>query len=114
MNPQILSLLLVGQAAAPEPNILQTFGPFLIIMGIFYFLILAPQRKAAKEKETMRNELKKNDEVVTESGIHGEITAIDANTITLRVAPKVEIVFEKGVVSRLVKAGSGATSVPAS
>lgn len=72
-------------------------------MVIFYFLIFAPQRKAMKEKDVMRKNIKKNDAVVTESGIHGEIAGLDEATVTLRIAPKVEIVVDRGTIARVTK-----------
>ena len=50
-----------------------SFLPFLLIMLIIYFLMIRPQTKLQKEKQTMRDNLKKGDKVITMGGIHGII-----------------------------------------
>ena len=50
-----------------------TFLPFILIMFIIYFLMIRPQTKRQKEKQTMRDNLKKGDKVITMGGIHGII-----------------------------------------
>ena len=49
------------------------FLPFILIMFIIYFLMIRPQTKRQKEKETMRDELKKGDKIITMGGIYGTI-----------------------------------------
>ena len=49
--------------------------PLLAMFAIFYFLVLRPQSKKAKEQQKMLSELKKGDDVVTQGGIIGKITA---------------------------------------
>ena len=52
---------------------LAAFLPFIIIMFIIYFLMIRPQTKRQKEKETMRDELKKGDKIITMGGIYGTV-----------------------------------------
>ena len=49
------------------------FLPFILIMVIIYFLMIRPQTKRQKEKETMRDELKKGDKIITMGGIYGTV-----------------------------------------
>ena len=49
------------------------FLPFILIMFIIYFLMIRPQTKRQKEKETMRDELKKGDKIITMGGIYGTV-----------------------------------------
>jgi len=49
------------------------FLPFIVIMAIIYFLMIRPQTKRQKEKETMRDELKKGDKIITMGGIYGTV-----------------------------------------
>ena len=49
------------------------FLPFILIIFIIYFLMIRPQTKRQKEKETMRDELKKGDKIITMGGIYGTI-----------------------------------------
>ena len=52
---------------------LAAFFPFIVIMFIIYFLMIRPQTKRQKEKETMRDELKKGDKIITMGGIYGTV-----------------------------------------
>jgi len=49
------------------------FLPFILIMVIIYFLMIRPQTKRQKEKDTMRDELKKGDKIITMGGIYGTV-----------------------------------------
>jgi len=77
----------------------------LIMMGlifvVFWFLMIMPQRKQQKQRNTMLSNLKKGDKVVTIGGIHGEIIEFDEEDIKLRVADKVEIKFAKSAIARV-------------
>lgn len=70
-----------------------SFLPLIIIGVIFWVLLIGPERKARKKQETMRNELKKGDEVMTTGGLFGKITAINENKITLQIAEGVKVKF---------------------
>ncbi len=52
---------------------LAAFLPFIVIMFIIYFLMIRPQTKRQKEKDTMRDELKKGDKIITMGGIYGTV-----------------------------------------
>ena len=52
---------------------LVAFFPFIVIMFIIYFLMIRPQTKRQKEKDTMRDELKKGDKIITMGGIYGTV-----------------------------------------
>lgn len=66
----------------------------------FYFLVIRPQQKRQKELETMRNNLKNGDRVVTEGGIYGTVAGINEkeNTLHLLVAPSVKIEFSRNAI----------------
>jgi preprotein translocase subunit YajC len=101
-TPLILSLLAQAEteaAATPWPS----FMMMGIVIVVFYFIVIAPQRKESKERDAMRAALKKGDEVVTIGGLFGTVTAVDKNTVTLRVDAKVELRFERAAVSRVTK-----------
>ena len=68
-----------------------SFLPMIAIIGIFYFLVLRPQSKKAKEHQRMLSELKKGDDVSTQGGIIGKITGIKDNEVTLQVQEGVRI-----------------------
>src|SRR5690606_30387356 len=74
-----------AQAAAPAaaPNPLTSFLPLIIIFGIFYFMLIRPQMKRAKEARAMVAALAKGDEVLTTGGILGRIDDIADSFVTL-------------------------------
>lgn len=66
---------------------------------IFYLLLWRPQQQQQRRREQMLRALKKGDRVVTVGGIHGEITAIKDDTLTVRIADKVEVRMNRSGVS---------------
>lgn len=76
----------------------QLFLMFMIF-GIFYFLVIQPQKKKEKERQKMLDALGKNDEVVTTAGIHGTIVNVKEKTVILRIDENVKIEIEKSCVS---------------
>ncbi|MCB0218504.1 MAG: preprotein translocase subunit YajC [Chrysiogenetes bacterium] len=76
--------------------------PLILIFVIFYFLLLRPQQKRAKEHEAMVAALKPGDEVVTNGGIYGKITRVGEDAITVEIAEKVRVRVTPASVSRKV------------
>jgi preprotein translocase subunit YajC len=87
-----------GQAAGG----LAGFLPIIILFAIFYFLLIRPQQKKAKEHREMISNLKKGNRIVTSGGIYGTITSIDDTTIGLEIAEKVKIKLSRGNVAATV------------
>ncbi|NQT96018.1 MAG: preprotein translocase subunit YajC [Candidatus Omnitrophica bacterium] len=83
--------------AAPSPIV--AFMPLILMFAIFYFLLIRPQQKKQKEHNKMLSELKKNDEVITNGGIHATIVNIKDATYTLRVDDNVKIEVSKSAIS---------------
>jgi len=78
--------------------------PLLFIFIIFYFLLIRPQKAKEKEHRRMLEGVKKNDEIVTSSGIHGTVVNIKDKTLILRVDDNVKIEIEKSCVAYIKKA----------
>jgi preprotein translocase subunit YajC len=97
----------MGQAAAPGGGAagggFGAFIPIILMFVIFYFLLIRPQQKKAKQHQEMIANLKKGDRVVTSGGIHGQITALDENTVTLEIAEKVRIKVTRSTLAGLNK-----------
>lgn len=93
-----LSLLL--QAATPEG---QSPASFWIMMGllmvVFYFFMIRPQQKKAKDAKKFRDSLQKGSRVVTIGGIHGRVVEVADNTILLEVDNNVKLRFEKTAIA---------------
>ena len=73
------------------------------IVGIFYFLMIRPQQKRAKEHKSFLENLKKGDKVITSGGLYGTITGITDDAITIEIAEKVRVKVEKGTVATMQK-----------
>ena len=84
------SFVLLAQNAAPaeDPNALfRMMGPLVVIMVLFYFMLIRPQKRKEQEMRQMVQNVKENDRVVTVGGIHGIVTNVqrDAERVTIRV-----------------------------
>jgi|TARA_B110000037_G_C16929324_1_gene427903 preprotein translocase subunit YajC len=82
------------------------FLPFIIIFVLFYFMLIRPQMKQAKEHKALLDALKTGDEVVTNSGILGKITKLNNQFTTLEVATKVEVNIQKQTIQALLPKGT--------
>ncbi len=80
--------------------------PMILIFGIFYVLVFRPQKKEQKHKKSMRENLKKNEQVVTAGGIHGTVVLVKEKTVTLRVDDGTKIEFDKESIASILKAKS--------
>ena len=89
------------QPQAVNP-ILQMF-PLLLVFIIFYFMLIRPQQKKEKERLNMLKNIKKNDEVVTNGGIHAVVLNVKERTATLRVDDNVKIEVDKDAIARVEK-----------
>ncbi len=69
-----------------------------IFFAILYFLMIRPQQKQQKKRKEMMDGLRLDDAIVTIGGVHGKITKLGEDTITLKVADKIEIDFDKTAV----------------
>ena len=74
--------------------------PLVAMFVIFYFLLIRPQQKKQKEHAKFIAALEKNQDVITESGIHGTIVGLKDSTVSLRIADNVKIEVERVSISR--------------
>jgi len=79
-----------------------TFLPLVAIIGIFYFLILRPQKKRQQEAQKMLSALRKGDRVVTIGGIHGIIQSVRESTVIVKVDENVKLEFNRAAISAVV------------
>jgi len=92
--------------AAPQDAGLMGFLPLLVIFVLFYFLLIRPQMKRAKDHRKMVDSLAKNDEVVTSGGLLGKVTDLDESFITVEIAEGVRVKVQKTAVTSLVPKGT--------
>ena len=89
-----------GGGAAPGGAGLAGFMPLILIFIVFYFLLIRPQQKKAKQHREMLDKLKKGDAVVTAGGVHGRIVGLTDAIVTLEVAEKVRIKIDRHQIGR--------------
>jgi preprotein translocase subunit YajC len=75
------------------------FIPLILMFAIFYFLLIRPQQKKAKQHKALLSSLKKGDRVVSSGGLHGVITGLSDDTVTMEVAPKVRVKVSRGSIA---------------
>lgn len=75
---------------------------FGAIFAIFYFLLIRPQQRQKADRQRMLEGLKRGDRVVTTGGLHGTVTALGEQTVTLRVTDQVKLEFDRSAVGRVV------------
>jgi preprotein translocase subunit YajC len=74
------------------------FIPFVLVLGIFYFIILLPMKRKQQKVQEFLDSLKVNDRVVTTGGIYGLITRLDDQKVQLQIADKVRIDVAKAAI----------------
>jgi preprotein translocase subunit YajC len=80
-----------ANGGAPQGGGIVSFIPLILIFVIFYFLLIRPQQKKAKEHQKYLGNLKKGDQVVTTGGLHGEITGLTDSVVTLEIADNIRV-----------------------
>jgi preprotein translocase subunit YajC len=80
-----------------------TFVPLILIFVIFYFFLIRPQHKKQKQHQAMLSALKKGDRIVSSGGLHGVITGIADDVITMEIAPKVRVKVSRGSIAGVVR-----------
>lgn len=93
---------IIAMAGQPGQNsgsgMMSTIIMFGAMFLIFYFMIIRPQQKKAKERESMLNNLEKGDKIVTTGGIHGTVAGIEEKTILLQISDNVKVKVERSAI----------------
>ena len=90
-----------GAGAAGGASAFMNLVPLVFMFAIFYFLLIRPQQKKAKEHKALLDALKKGDKVVTAGGLHGKVTALDDKIVTLEIANGVNVKINKGFIGNV-------------
>ena len=93
----IFFTLAFQQGASPNP--IFQFVPVIAIFAIFYFLLIAPMRKRQKALAGLVENLNKSDRVVTNGGLHGEVSAVKDGIVMLNVAENVKVKVSKSAIA---------------
>ena len=106
MSFLITDALAAAAPAAGQPDMLQGLLPFILILPLFYFLLIRPQTKRAKELKQMISSLAKGDEVVTSGGLLGRVTEVGENFVAVEIADGVQVKVQKSAVAGLMRKGT--------
>ena len=92
-----------GEAVGP-PSMLVQLAPLFMIVAIFYFLLIRPEQRRRKDLEAKVSGLKRNDQIVLASGIHGRVITLGDKVLSIEIAPKVAVQVDRDSVQRVLTA----------
>ncbi len=87
-----------AEGPAAGPGLSNMLVPVVLIFGIFYLLVILPERRKQKERQAVLGRLKKGDRVITTGGMHGKVAQVQENVVTLQVADGVRLRFNRSAV----------------
>ena len=94
---------LFAQGADGNAAFLQLL-PLVLVGVVFYVILVRPEQKRRREHEQLLAGLKRNDQVVMASGIHGRVTAVGDKVLTVEIAPRVQVQIDRSGVQTVEKA----------
>ena len=100
----LISPAFAADPAQPDP--IMSFLPLIVLFALFYFLIIRPQMKRAKETKKMQESLQKGDEVITAGGQLGKVVKLSDLYITLDIGSGVESHFQRATVQTVLPKGT--------
>jgi len=92
-----------GQPTNSASSFLVNLLPILAIIVLFYFLLILPQNKQKKKHEEMIRSIDKGDEIITTSGIFGNVVGVKEDSITIKVDDNTTIRILKGAIASVKK-----------
>lgn len=84
-------------------SMISTVIMFGAIFAIFYFMIIRPQQKRAKEREKLLSNIEKGDKIITSGGVHATIVGLEEKTVLIEIAPNVKVKIERSAIGSVVK-----------
>ena len=95
-------------AAAPEgqPDAITSLLPLVFIFVVFYFLLIRPQSKKAKEHKQMVESLAKGDEIVTNGGLLGKLTKVGDNFVDVELAEGITVKLQRHAIANVMPKGT--------
>ena len=89
--------------AGGGPSTFVSMLPLVLIFAVFYFLLIRPQQRKAREHRNMLAQLKRNDDVMTTGGVFGKVQALTETEVTLEVASNVRIRVSRSHIAQLFR-----------
>jgi preprotein translocase subunit YajC len=94
-----------GEASGPPP--IYNLGFIALMFAIFYFVLLRPEQRRRKEQEKLVASVKRNDQVVLNCGLHGRVVALGDTMVTVEIAPKVQVQFDRTAIQTVERLSGG-------
>ncbi len=83
-----------------------------LLLASFYLLVLRPQGKRVKAAKELRESLRPGDRVMTTSGMHGRLVAVDGDVAVLEIAPGVQVRWALGAIGQIVEPQARSSEAP--
>ena len=99
---QRFTILMSQPSQDGGPGLMSNIILFGSIILIFYFMIIRPQQKRAKERQKLLESVKKGDKVITSSGIYGTIAGLDEKTLLVQIADNVKVKLDRGSITTII------------
>jgi preprotein translocase subunit YajC len=96
------------QGQPQTPSLFSALVPFILVFGIFYLLIIMPQRKKQKKHMAMIEQLKPGDRLITTGGIFGTVMGVQKDRIELKIAANTKIDITRSAVGAILGQAEGA------
>lgn len=100
---QLLLMAPPADGSSGGGSLVSTLIMFGLIFVIFYFMIIRPQQKRAKERDKMLGDVQKGDKVVTSGGLHATVAGMEDKTVLLDVGNNVKMKFEKSAIANVLR-----------
>ncbi|MBM4170671.1 MAG: preprotein translocase subunit YajC [Ignavibacteria bacterium] len=84
-------------------GLVSTLIMFGAIFAIFYFMIIRPQQKRAKEREKLLSAVEKGDKVILSSGLYGTVAGLEEKTVLIDVGNNIKLKFERSAIASVVR-----------
>ncbi|GLX69506.1 preprotein translocase subunit YajC [Paenibacillus glycanilyticus] len=95
--------------SAGSTNIFQMIWPFILMFAVFYFLLIRPQQKKTKQRNSLLSQLKKGDKIQTIGGLQGTIVELSDDVVVLRVNDTTKMTFDRSAISSVLNSAPAAT-----
>ena len=87
-----------------------TIIPFILMIAVFYFLLIRPQQRKSKQRNSLLSSIKKGDKIVTIGGMHGTIVELTNDTVVLRVNDSTKVTYDRSAINTVVSSSATVTT----
>ena len=104
---------LFGQSDGAPPVLVQVM-PLVLLGAVFYLLLVRPEQKRRRDHDQLVTALKRNDQIVMASGIHGRVMGLGDKTISVEIAPKVQVTVDRSAIQSVERGAEKPAEVKSS